>query len=217
MTKVSTAVLISGSGTTLQSIIDAARSDPAFPARLDLVISNRPAAFGLERAAQAGIKTLTINHKDFASREDFDAALQTCLEENGIEFVCLAGFMRILTDGFAQQWAGRMLNIHPTLLPAFKGHRAHEQVLRSTAALSGATVHLATPELDGGPILAQAAVRRLGADTVETLSARVRDVELQLYPLAIRAYLRDAGTAPPPLPPHTDTLFSLNERLTLRP
>ncbi|MEM9234923.1 MAG: phosphoribosylglycinamide formyltransferase [Pseudomonadota bacterium] len=190
-----TAVLISGSGTTLQSLIDASQADD-FPAEIMLVISNKPGVPGLERATKAGIDTLVIPHQEYETRDAFDAAIHESLEARNIELVCLAGFMRILTTGFTEKWLGKMLNIHPALLPSFKGHRAHEQVLASDVTISGSTVHAVIPELDAGPIVAQGAVPRLPEDDLNSLSARVRGVEQQLYPLAVRTFLGQRPSLP---------------------
>ncbi len=203
-----TAVLISGSGTNLQSLIDAGRED-AFPADIALVVSNKADAYGLTRAEEAGIATALIPHKEYKTRKAFDDALAATLDDQGIEFVCLAGFMRILTEGFVERWTGRMLNIHPSLLPAFRGHNAHEQVLASSVAFSGCTVHAVTAELDGGPIVGQAVVPRHADDDEETLAARVRNAEHQLYPLAVRTFLRGDGALPTP----PDARFNLNPRV----
>ncbi|WOI54649.1 phosphoribosylglycinamide formyltransferase [Parvularcula sp. LCG005] len=215
-TAIATAVLISGSGTNLQALIDARNADPAFPADLQLVISNRADAAGLARAERAGIRTLVIPHRDYASREEFDAAIDEALEEAGIEFVCLAGFMRILTQTFMAKWRERMLNIHPSLLPAFTGNRAHEQVLASTATLSGCTVHAVTEELDGGPIVGQVAVPRHSADTLDSLSARVRQAEHLLYPAAVRVFLTGDQTGADALTVPSDMLMSFNTRTRYR-
>ncbi|MEM9422459.1 MAG: phosphoribosylglycinamide formyltransferase [Pseudomonadota bacterium] len=204
--KVKTAVLISGSGTNLQSLIDAAQENE-FPADIALVISNKATAFGLERARQAGIETATISHKEFDSRKAFDQEMHKALEAANIDFVCLAGFMRILTEEFVAKWTGRMLNIHPSLLPSFRGHNAHEQVLSSSVAFSGCTVHAVTAELDGGPIVGQAVVPRYANDTEETLSARVRTAEHQLYPQAISMFLRDDNK---PVPESASALLNFN-------
>jgi phosphoribosylglycinamide formyltransferase-1 len=209
--RIPTAVLISGSGTNLQALIDAAQ-EPDFPAELRLVISNKAKAGGLARAEGAGLETRVLPHRDFADREAFDAALDRSLSEAGIKFVCLAGFMRILTEGFVQRWTGRMLNIHPSLLPAFRGHNAHEQVLESSVALTGCTVHAVTPALDDGPIVAQAAVTRRAEDDLDTLSARVRKAEHLLYPLAIRAFL-STDAAGPAVPYVDGMLLSVNRRV----
>jgi phosphoribosylglycinamide formyltransferase-1 len=178
------AILISGRGSNMASLIEAAR-DPGYPAEIVLVVSNRPDAGGLERARAAGIATAVVDHKAHADRASFDAALDAVLHENEIEIVCLAGFMRILTPGFVEAWTGRMLNIHPSLLPEFKGTDTHARALASGAARHGCTVHFVTPELDSGPIVAQAEVPVLPGDTEETLAARVLEQEHLLYPRAL--------------------------------
>jgi phosphoribosylglycinamide formyltransferase-1 len=194
------AVLISGRGSNMVSLIEAAR-DPAYPADIVLVVSNRPDAGGLERARAAGIATAVIDHKRHPDRESFDAALDQTLREHAIEIVCLAGFMRILTPGFVEAWAGRMLNIHPSLLPEFKGTDTHRRALAAGVARHGCTVHFVTPELDSGPIVAQAEVPVLPDDTEDTLAARVLAQEHLLYPRALalvasgRATLDPAGSA----------------------
>lgn len=185
MTRVRTAILISGRGSNMKALIDAC-ADPEFPAEIALVISNAEGAGGLERAKKAGIATAVISHKDFASREAFDAEIDKALRAAKIEIVCLAGFMRILSDGFARKWEGRLLNIHPSLLPAFKGVHVHERVLAAGAKTSGCTVHFAVPELDSGPAIAQAAVPVLPGDTPETLAARVLIEEHRIYPHALK-------------------------------
>jgi phosphoribosylglycinamide formyltransferase 1 len=184
--KVRTGVLISGRGSNLQALIDAAAADPAFPAEITLVISNRPGAGGLDRAAQAGIATATIDHKDHETREAFDAALHEALSEAGVELVCLAGFMRILTPGFVARWEGRMLNIHPSLLPKYKGVDTHARALAAGDTVHGCSVHYVTAELDDGPVIAQAEVPVLKGDTPETLAGRVLEAEHRLYPQAWR-------------------------------
>ncbi len=182
--KVHTAILISGRGSNMRSLI-AATADPAFPAEIVLVISNVGSAEGLKHAANAGIATRVIPHKAFVSREAFDAAIDAALNEAGIEIVCLAGFMRILSDWFARKWEGRLLNIHPSLLPSFKGVHVHEQALQAGVRISGCTVHFVVPELDAGPIIAQAAVPVELGDTPEALAARVLQAEHKLYPAAL--------------------------------
>jgi phosphoribosylglycinamide formyltransferase-1 len=178
------AVLISGRGSNMASLIEAAQ-DPAYPAEIVLVVSNRPDAGGLERARAAGIATAVVDHKGHPDRASFDAALDATLREHDIEIVCLAGFMRILTPGFVESWAGRMLNIHPSLLPAFKGTDTHARALAAGVAKHGCTVHFVTPELDSGPIVAQAEVPVLPDDTEATLAARVLAQEHLLYPRAL--------------------------------
>jgi phosphoribosylglycinamide formyltransferase-1 len=182
--KTRTAILISGRGSNLQALIDAA-ANPAYPAEIALVLSNVADAQGLARAASAGIPTKTISHRDHATRESFDGEIDKALKANGIEIVCLAGFMRILSDNFVRGWAGRLVNIHPSLLPAFKGLHVHRQVLDAGVTLSGCTVHFVVPELDSGPVIAQAAVPVFANDTEEALAARTLEAEHKLYPLAL--------------------------------
>lgn len=182
--------LVSGTGTVLQSLIDACRSGEV-PARIAVVISNVPGAFALERARGAGIPAVTLDHRAFAGRPAFEAALREALDAARVDLVCLAGFLRILTPEFAARYAGRMMNIHPALLPAFGGKgmygdRVHEAVLASGARVSGCTVHFVTGDTDAGPIIAQAPVPVEDDDTPATLSAKVRREELRLYPLAVR-------------------------------
>jgi phosphoribosylglycinamide formyltransferase-1 len=183
--RVRTAVLISGRGSNLKSLI-AACAAPGFPAEIVLVISNVESAGGLAIARDAGIATKVVPHKEFPAREAFDAAIDAALRDAGVALVCEAGFMRIHSDGFVQRWQGRILNIHPSLLPKFPGVKVHEQVLGAGETESGATVHFMTPELDAGPIIAQARVPVLPGDTPETLAARVLEVEHRLYPEALR-------------------------------
>jgi phosphoribosylglycinamide formyltransferase 1 len=179
------AILISGRGSNMVSLIEAARA-PDFPAEIRLVLSNRPDAVGLARAAEAGIETLVIDHKAYRDRETFDAAVDAALRERGIDLVCLAGFMRVLTPGFVEAWAGRMINIHPSLLPLFRGTHTHERALDAGVLVHGCTVHFVVPELDAGPIIAQAAVPVVPGDTPDTLAARVLAQEHALYPQALR-------------------------------
>jgi phosphoribosylglycinamide formyltransferase-1 len=177
-------ILISGRGSNMMALIEAARA-PHFPADVVLVISNRPAAPGLALARAAQVKALAIDHRQFASREAFDAAIDAALENEGVELVCQAGFMRIQGAPFASRWLGRQLNIHPSLLPCFKGLEAHKQALQAGVRISGCTVHFVTPELDAGPIIAQAAVPVLASDTPDSLAARILPVEHRLYPFAL--------------------------------
>ena len=179
------AILISGRGSNMSALI-AAASDPLFPAEIVLVISNVADAEGLRHAEAAGIATKVIAHKPFPTREAFDAALDEALEDSGAQIVCLAGFMRILSDWFAHKWEGRLVNIHPSLLPAFKGVHVHEQALGAGVRISGCTVHFVVPELDAGPIIAQAAVPVEAGDSAQTLAARVLEAEHRLYPEALR-------------------------------
>jgi phosphoribosylglycinamide formyltransferase-1 len=185
MRRLRLAVLISGRGSNLQALIDAA-AQPDYPAEIALVISNRPAAQGLDRAAAAGLDGLVIDHKGFPDRAAFDAALDHALRARTIELVCLAGFMRLLTDGFVTAWADRMINIHPSLLPAFKGLHTHERALAAGVRVAGCTVHFVRPEMDEGPIILQAAVPVRPDDTAETLAARVLAAEHRCYPAAVR-------------------------------
>ena len=169
------AVLISGRGSNLGALIEAAqRTD--YPATIALVISNRPGAGGLARAEQAGIPTRVIDHRALPERASFDAALDEALRGHGTDLVCCAGFMRVMTPGFVEGWAGRMLNIHPSLLPLFRGLDTHAQALAAGVRLHGCTVHFVVPELDAGPIVAQAAVPVLPGDDEQTLHARIQDV-----------------------------------------
>lgn len=187
------AILISGRGSNMVSLIEAARA-PDYPAEIVLVLSNRPDAAGLDRARQAGIPARAIDHTGFADRARFDAALQAELQAAGIELIVLAGFMRILTDAFVEAWGGRMINIHPSLLPLFKGTHTHERALEAGVRLHGCTVHYVVPELDAGPIVAQAAVPVLPGDDAETLAARVIVQEHRLYPAAL-ALIAGGGAA----------------------
>jgi phosphoribosylglycinamide formyltransferase-1 len=180
-----TAILISGRGSNMQALIEACASED-FPAKIALVLSNVADAAGLSRAQAAGIPTATVPYTDYPAREAFDAAMEAKLSEAGAEFVCLAGFMRILSDGFVRRWQGRMINIHPSLLPAFKGTKVHEQAIAAGVRLSGCTVHYVTPALDSGPAIAQASVPVHPDDTAEALAARILEAEHKLYPLALK-------------------------------
>ncbi|GEP11714.1 phosphoribosylglycinamide formyltransferase [Methylobacterium gnaphalii] len=191
--KTRVAILISGRGSNMVSVIEAAKA-PDYPAEIALVLSNRPEAAGLKRAAEAGIPAKAIDHTPFANRESFDAALDAALREAGIDLVCLAGFMRIFSAGFVEAWAGRMINIHPSLLPLFRGTHTHKQALAAGVRLHGCTVHYVVPELDAGPIIAQAAVPVLPGDDPESLADRVIVQEHRLYPKALA--LVAAGHAP---------------------
>ena len=180
-----TAVLISGRGSNLTALLGAARNAD-YPAQIVLVISNKAEALGLKVAGDAGVRTQVISHKAYASREAFDAAIDAALRAADIALVCEAGFMRIHSEWFVKRWEGRLLNIHPSLLPSFPGVRVHEQVLQAGVKISGCTVHFIVPELDCGPIIAQAAVPVMPKDTAETLAARVLAEEHKLYPQALR-------------------------------
>ncbi len=178
------AVLISGRGSNLQALLKAA-VDQSYPAEIALVISNRADAQGLLRAQEYNVPTLVIDHKGFATREDFDAALTKALRRAKIDLICLAGFMRVLSAGFIAEWPDQILNIHPSLLPAFRGLNVQAQALAAGVKLSGCTVHIVRPALDDGPIIAQAAVPVLAGDDVEKLTARILAAEHQLYPAAL--------------------------------
>ncbi len=180
------AVLISGRGSNMTALIEAAKA-PAYPAEISLVISNVPGAGGLHIAQVAGIATEVVDHKPFGEdRAAFDRALQAVLEKRHIEIVCLAGFMRILTAGFVGKWQGRMINIHPALLPQFKGVDTHRRALEAKVKQHGATVHFVVPEMDSGPIILQDAVEVRPDDTEAALAARVLAVEHRIYPQALK-------------------------------
>lgn len=181
-------VLISGRGSNLQSIVDALRRGELL-AEIAVVISNRPEAAGLMRAREAGLETVCVLQKDYASRELYDAAVVRVLQANGVDLVCLAGFMRLIGEPLLKAFPNRILNIHPSLLPAFPGLDAQRQALEHGVRVTGATVHLVDSELDGGAIVLQAAVPVLGTDTVESLSARILVEEHGLYPRAIARVL----------------------------
>jgi len=184
MKKARTAILISGRGSNMMALVEAARA-PDYPAEIVCVVSNRADAKGLDFASANGIATKVIDHKAYASREDFEAALDDYLRSVGAEIIALAGFMRVLTAGFIARWEGRMINIHPSLLPAYKGLHTHERAIADGAKTHGCSVHLVTPELDGGPVLLQAEVPVLAGDTPDTLSARVLKEEHRIYPQAL--------------------------------
>ncbi len=177
-------VLISGAGTNLQAIID--QSGPDLPIDIHAVISNRPGVEGLQRAADAGIETRVLEHTRFADREGYDRALMALIDGFDPGLVVLAGFMRILTTGFVRHYAGRLLNIHPSLLPKYRGLHTHQRALDAGDTLHGASVHFVTDELDGGPLIVQAQVRILPGDDAGRLADRVLEKEHQIYPLAIR-------------------------------
>jgi phosphoribosylglycinamide formyltransferase-1 len=180
-----TAVLISGRGSNMESLIAAAR-EADYPAEIALVLSNNPEAAGLASAKAQGIATSAIDHRQFGKdRPAFEAALQAELEKHAIEFVCLAGFMRILTGSFVERWYGSMINIHPSILPSYKGLHTHERALADGVKLHGCTVHFVVPEMDAGPIILQAAVHVLEDDTADTLAARVLAQEHRIYPQAL--------------------------------
>jgi phosphoribosylglycinamide formyltransferase 1 len=181
-------VLISGRGSNLQALIDAV-ADRSLDARIVVVISNRPAAAGLARAARAGIETLVLNHRDYSTRDAFDTALTAELRARGVELVCLAGFMRLIGPPLLDAYPEAILNVHPSLLPSFPGVDAQAQAIAYGVKVTGATVHLVTGELDGGPIVLQAAVPVLNDDTPDSLAARILVEEHRLYPEAVRRVL----------------------------
>ena len=181
-------ILISGRGSNMEAVVRAAQAEQ-WPARIAAVISNRSDAAGLAFAAEHGIATAVVANKDYATRAEFDAALQTVIDGYAPDLVVLAGFMRILTPQFVEHYAGRMLNIHPSLLPLFPGLATHAQALAAGVAEHGATVHFVTAELDHGPMVAQAVVPVLADDTVDSLSARVLAQEHTLYPRAVRWFI----------------------------
>ena len=181
------AILISGGGSNMVALADSMQGD--HPGRPCLVLSNRADAGGLDKAAARGIETAVIDHRPFAGRESFEDALHARLVEAGTQVICLAGFMRVLTAHFVDRWQGRMLNIHPSLLPKYRGLHTHARALEAGETEAGCTVHLVTPALDDGPILGQARVPILAGDTPEALAARVLVEEHRIYPEALRAYL----------------------------
>jgi phosphoribosylglycinamide formyltransferase-1 len=185
MAKLRVGVLISGRGSNLKALLDTCLT-PGFPAEIVAVVSNRPDAAGLKHAQAMGVPAIGLDHKQYDSREAFDDALHEALRIAGVEFICLAGYLRLLTEGFIARWPDRIINIHPSLLPAFKGLHAHEQALAAGVKLAGCTVHIVRPEMDSGPILVQAAVPVLDIDDASSLSARVLEAEHKIYPLALK-------------------------------
>jgi len=183
--KAKLAVLISGRGSNLNALINAAaKSD--YPAEIALVISNRPGAAGLKHAKKAGVKQQVIDHRAFESREDFESAINDTLRAMEIDFICLAGFMRILTAEFVKAWRGRLINIHPSLMPAFKGLHVHERMIDAGVKIAGCTVHFVSSEPDAGPIIGQAALTVQPGETAETLAARILALEHRLYPACVK-------------------------------
>lgn len=180
------AVLVSGGGSNMAALI-AAAADPAYPAEVVRVVCNRPDAGALAKAAAAGIETVIIDHRSYSNREVFDAAIDAALVSAETELVCLAGFMRLLTPGFVERWRDRMINIHPSLLPSFKGLHTHARALEAGVTLHGCTVHFVRAEMDVGPIIVQAAVPVLPADTPDILAERVLAAEHRIYPQALAA------------------------------
>ncbi|MCW9089431.1 MAG: phosphoribosylglycinamide formyltransferase [Gammaproteobacteria bacterium] len=186
-TKLPIVVLISGSGSNLQSIIDASQHD--LPVEIRAVISNRADAYGLTRAREAGIDTAVLDHCDYPDRESYDAALRELIDRYQPGLLILAGFMRILSDDFVRHYEGRMMNIHPSLLPRYRGLNTHARAIEAGDKEAGCTVHFVTPELDAGPPIIQAHVPILDGDTPETLAARVLEQEHRIYPEAIRLFV----------------------------
>jgi phosphoribosylglycinamide formyltransferase-1 len=184
MPRAQTAILISGRGSNMAALLSAARTAD-FPAEIALVISNNPDAAGLQHARDNGIETAVVNHRDHESREDFEAALTEVLKAAKAEIVCLAGFMRLLADSFVDEWRNKLINIHPSLLPAFKGLDTHARALAAGVRIHGATVHYVRPSMDEGPIIVQAAVPVLAGDTEQSLADRVLEVEHRIYPMAL--------------------------------
>jgi len=178
-------VLISGRGSNMSTLIDACKK-PDYPAEITIVISNQPEAPGLQIAARSGIPTHIIDHKIYPTREAFEADLDAALKQAKIDLICNAGFMRLLTNSFVEGWRDRQLNIHPSLLPAFKGLHTHERAIEAGVKISGCTVHFVRTEMDSGPIIAQAAVPVLPDDTADDLASRVLEAEHKLYPLALK-------------------------------
>ncbi|MFP6746503.1 MAG: phosphoribosylglycinamide formyltransferase [Alphaproteobacteria bacterium] len=185
MARYKIAILISGRGSNMAALIDACREE-TYPAEVALVLSNRADAPGLEIAKAANIATQVIEHGEFESREAFDAAMTEALAASGVRLICLAGFMRLLSAEFCQRWRDSVINVHPSLLPAFKGLHVHERMLETGVRIAGCTVHFVRPAMDEGPILVQAAVPIAADDTPETLAARILVQEHRIYPLAVR-------------------------------
>ena len=197
MTRKRVAVLISGRGSNMAALIEAARA-PDYPAEIVLVVSNRPDAVGLARARDAGIATLIVDHTPFGNdREAFERALDAAIAPHRIDLICLAGFMRLLTPWFVARWSGRLINIHPALLPQFKGLHTHRRALAAGVKRHGATVHFVVPDTDSGPTILQDSVSVIEGDTEETLAARVLEVEHRIYPQALRLVAEGRATFVP--------------------
>ena len=197
ITRKRVAVLISGRGSNMVALIEAAKA-PDYPAAIVLVVSNSPQAPGLARAQQEGIATTVVDHRPFGEdREAFERALDAELTEQRIDIICLAGFMRLLTPWFVTRWSGRMLNIHPALLPQFKGLNTHRRALEAGVQRHGATVHFVVPQMDAGPIVLQDSVPVVAGDTEATLAARVLEVEHRIYPQALRLVAEGRATPAP--------------------
>lgn len=185
MRKLKLGVMISGSGTNLQALIDAC-AESNFPAEVSVVISNRPSALGLERAKKTGIDAVCVDHTAFENRADFETALHACLKDHDVELVCLAGFMRILNADFVNRWKDRMINIHPSLLPSYKGLHTHARAIEDGVRFGGCTIHFVRPEMDDGPIIMQAAVPISDGETEDSLAEKILQYEHQMYPAAVR-------------------------------
>ena len=185
MARLRVAALISGRGSNLEALADACNS-PDYPAEIALVVSNNRDAAGLDRAARRGIARCVVDHREFADKSSFEAALTAALEAAGAELVCLAGFMRLLSAPFVERWRDRLINIHPSLLPAFRGLHTHEQALATGVRIAGCTVHFVRADMDAGPIIVQAAVPVASGDSAESLAERVLAAEHRCYPLAVR-------------------------------
>jgi phosphoribosylglycinamide formyltransferase-1 len=213
MAKLKVGILISGRGSNMAALIRAAQAAD-YPAEIACVISNQADAGGLEAARKAGIPTAVVSHRGYPDRETFDRDVSAALEKHGVGLVALAGFMRIQSPWFPEHWAGRQINIHPSLLPAFPGLHVQRQALDAGVRLSGCTVHFVTPDLDSGPIIAQAAVPVLAGDTEGTLSARILRQEHRLYPLVVRWYaegriaIAEGRVVVRDIPPGATLLFS---------
>ncbi|MCF8533907.1 MAG: phosphoribosylglycinamide formyltransferase [Reyranella sp.] len=213
MAKLKVGILISGRGSNMAALIRASQATD-YPAEIACVVSNKADAPGLRIASEAGIATAVVSHRDHADRETFDRALSAELERQGVELVVLAGFMRIFSPWFPVRWAERVINIHPSLLPSFKGLNVQRQALDAGVRLSGCTVHFVIPDLDAGPIIAQAAVPVLAGDTDDTLSARILRQEHRLYPLVVRWFAErriataDGQVTIRDIPPGATLLFS---------
>ncbi len=186
MQKLKVAVLISGRGSNMKALIEACEN-PQFPAEIILVLSNKENAAGLDFAKKKSIKTCVINHKNFSSRQEFDEKMHEELEKTGVEIICLAGFMRLLSPWFVEKWSERLINIHPSLLPEFKGANAVEDAINAGAKKSGCSVHYVTEQMDEGPIIAQSVVDVLPSDDKESLAAKILQKEHLIYPIALKA------------------------------
>ena len=185
MAKLRLGVMISGGGTNLQCLIDAC-ANPDYPAEITVVISNRPLVKGLERASKAGIDAITIDHKDFDDRDAFEESINACLKEHKVQLICLAGFMRILNTSFVNRWKDRMVNVHPSLLPSYKGLHTHARAIEDGVRFAGCTLHYVRPDLDNGPIIMQSVVPVDIDETEESLAAKILPYEHKMYPQAVR-------------------------------